>query len=117
MQLSITGRGIDLTPAIEEYVNKKIGGLDKFYDRIVRGHVAVGIESVHQTGGKRFFAECKLEVPGNDIFVEEQHEDMYAAIDILRDRLEKLVIDHKQSFDLNSQDRIAQRDAKGYKEE
>jgi putative sigma-54 modulation protein len=117
MQLITSGKGIDLTSAIEEYVTKKIGPIDKFYDRIVRAHVTVGIDSNHHVKGKKFFAECKLEVPGPDIFVMETDEDLYAAIDIMRKRIEDEIKKHKEKFDMTSQDKIDTREEKEYKEE
>ena len=117
MQLIISGKGMDLTPAIEEHVNKKIGSIEKFYDRIVRAHVTVGIDSNHHLKGKKFFAECKLEVPGPDIFVMETSEDVYAAIDVMRSRVEDEVKKHKEKFNMRSEDKAATREEKGYKEE
>ncbi|MBU6437949.1 MAG: ribosome-associated translation inhibitor RaiA, partial [Betaproteobacteria bacterium] len=40
-------------------------------------------------------AECNLHVKGKDIFVESTHEDLYAAIDELVDKLDRQVIKHK----------------------
>ena len=80
MNILITGKGIDLTPAIEEYVHKKIGGLEKFYDKVIRAHVTVGVDNHHRLGGSIFEAECKLEVPGKDIFGSTEQKDLYAAI-------------------------------------
>lgn len=117
MQLIISGKGIDLTQAIEDYVTKKIGPIEKFYDRIVRVHVTVGIDSNHHVKGKKFFAECKLEVPGPDIFVMETNEDLYAAIDVMRNRVEDEVKKHKERFDMTSEEKKESREEKGYKEE
>ena len=117
MQLIISGKGIDLTPAIEEYVNKKIGSIEKFYDRIVRAHVTVGLDSNHSVKGKKFFAECKLEVPGPDIFVMETGEDLYAAIDVMRNRIEDEVKKHKEKFSMTSEQKKESREEKEYKED
>ncbi len=88
MQIRITGRGVELTPAIEEYVNKKISGLSKFFADIVRVDVVVGMETRHHAKGDIFYAEGKIEIPKNDVFVNQKAESLYAAIDALRDGLE-----------------------------
>lgn len=115
MQINITGRGIELTPAIESYVHKKIEALDKFYNQIIRAQVIVGIESHHHTKGSIFFAECRLEVPGRDIFVSETKEDLYQAIDKVRDHAEAELKKHKtKEREKTKQDKMSARHAKEY---
>jgi putative sigma-54 modulation protein len=118
MDVTITGKGIDLTPAIQEYVAKKIGGLDKFYDRIIRIHVTVGVDNHHHLAGKIFKAECKMEVPGNSIFGEVQEKDLYAAIDVLKGFMEGEIKKHKLKHDeVNKKDKMMARDVKEYQPE
>lgn len=88
MQLIISGKGLSVTDAIENYVTKKINPVEKFFKGIIRADVTVGLETKHRVKGEIFFAECKLEIPGNDIFERESAKDVYAAIDGLRDGLE-----------------------------
>lgn len=87
MQIIITGKNIELTDAIKAYVEKKIGGLDKFYSGIIRAQVEVGMDSKHHLKGKVFVAECKLEVPGNDLFASKMEKTLYKAIDKVKDYL------------------------------
>lgn len=115
MQINKTGRGIELTPAIESYIHKKIEALDKFYNQIIRAHVIVGIESNHHAKGAIFMAECRLEVPGRDIFVSETKEDLYQAIDGVRDHLVAELKKHKtKEREKSKQDKIISRNAKEY---
>ncbi|MDO8499343.1 MAG: ribosome-associated translation inhibitor RaiA [bacterium] len=95
MQIILTAKGIDLTDAIKDYVDKKIGALEKFYDQIIRAHVVVGVESHHHLKGDIFMAECKLEVPGNDLFASKNEKNLYKAIDQVRDFLEGELKKHK----------------------
>ena len=95
MQINITGKGVDLTDAIKNYVDKKIGRLEKFYDQIIRAVITVGVENHHHQKGEIFFAEGKLEIPGNDIFVSETAASLYGAIDALKNRLESDLKKHK----------------------
>lgn len=88
MQVIITGRGIQLTEAIKDYVEKKISGLDKFFDGIIRADVIVGMESHHHQKGEVFLAECKLEIPGKDLFASKKEKTLYKAVDKVRDYLE-----------------------------
>ncbi len=88
MQIIITGKGIELTEAIKTYAEDKISGLDKFYDKILSAKIVVGVESHHHQKGDVFMAECKLDVPGKDLFASKMETTLYKAIDKVRDYLE-----------------------------
>jgi len=95
MQTKINGRGIKLTEAIKSYAEDKIGKLDKFYNNIIRANITVGMESHHHQKGEIFFAECRLEIPGNDLFASKTEKTLYKAIDKIRDYLELELKKHK----------------------
>lgn len=95
MQITVNGKGVELTEAIKDYVEKKIGGLGKFYNNIIRANVTVGVESHHHQKGSIFVAECKLEVPGKDLFAAKNEKTLYKAIDKIRDYLEHELKKHK----------------------
>lgn len=84
-----------MTDAIKDYVEKKIGTLDKFYDRILKADVKVGKESDHHLKGEIFICECKLDVPGVDLFASKNEKNLYKAIDKVRDYLEGELKKHK----------------------
>ena len=98
MQILITGKGIELTEAIKEYVDKKISGLDKFLAGIIRADVTVGVESHHHQKGDIYICECKLEIPGKDLFASKTEQTLYKAIDKVRDYLEIEIKKHKANF-------------------
>lgn len=95
MQVTINGKGIDLTSAITDYAEKKITGLSKFYNKIIRANISVGVETHHHQKGDIFIAECKLEVPGKDLFASKNEKTLYKAIDKVRDYLEGELKKHK----------------------
>ena len=95
MQITINGRGIELTDAIKDYAEKKLEGLGKFYDKIIRANISVGVENHHHQKGDIFIAECKLEVPGKDIFASKNEKTLYKAIDKVRYYLESELKKHK----------------------
>ena len=95
MKIQMTGRGMELTEAIKDYVDKKIGSLDKFYDKILKADVKVGKESDHHLKGEVFICECKLDVPGVDLYASKNEKNLYKAIDKVRDYLEGELKKHK----------------------
>lgn len=96
MKMNISGKNMDLTEPIKEYVEKKIGGLKKFFDQIIQADVTVGLTTTSQNKGKIYVAECKLSVPGNDLYASKVEEkDLYKAIDKIKDYLESELKKHK----------------------
>lgn len=98
IKITTAGKQLSLTEAMEQYVEKKIGGLEKFFDRIEKAVVTLGMETHHHQKGEVFYAECKLDVPGADLFGKTTAKDIYAAIDFLRDELESELKKHKQKL-------------------
>jgi putative sigma-54 modulation protein len=86
MQIHISPRHIKLTAAIHGYVAEKIGHLEHFEDRIIAAHVVVWHD---ETRGPKhaFVIKVHLALPGPDIHGEDHGHDLYAAIDIVADKL------------------------------
>ena len=116
MQIQITGKNIELSEAIKDYVNKKMLALNKFYnDKIIRADVVVGIGNDHHLKGKKFFAECKLDVPGKNLFAIKEEDVLYKAIDKIRDYLEIELNKHKSKQRVSEKDKKIRRANKEYK--
>lgn len=89
---------MEMTDAIRDYVEKKIGGLEKFCENYspcdVR--VEVGKTSEHHQKGRIWRAEYTMTIPGASLRAEAIEEDLYAAIDAAKDDLKRQVIEHKE---------------------
>lgn len=88
MKISLEGRNFDLTDAIRSRVEKMVEkALEKFAEEIVQVTVVMDFEK-HRKGGQPS-AEVKVhvEVPGPDIVAENQHDDLYEAVDFALDRV------------------------------
>ncbi len=92
MQLNLTGHHVDITDSMRNYVHEKLARLTRHFDHVTNVHVILSVEKLEQK------AEATLHVSGNDIFAEAVHEDMYAAIDALVDKLDRQVIKHKEKI-------------------
>lgn len=93
MEFKISGRHIEVTPAIQEYARKKTSKLLRFYDRIL------SIETVVERRDRMFEVEIITNVEHHPPFLaREVHEDLYAAIDVATDRLERQLHDHKEKL-------------------
>lgn len=104
MNLTISGHHLDITPALRNYVTTKLERVTKHFDQVVDVRVLLSVEN-KQEKDKRQRAECRIGVKGNDLFAESSHEDLYAAIDELADKLDRQMAKHKEK--LQSHDRAA----------
>ncbi|ARP84976.1 ribosome hibernation-promoting factor, HPF/YfiA family [Bordetella genomosp. 9] len=92
MNLSICGRHLDVTPAIREYVVNKLARALRHFDHVIDTQVMLSVEPLRHT------AEVNMRLRGKDIHCEAQDENLYAAIDLLADKLDRQVIKHKDKI-------------------
>ena len=92
MQINLTGRHLDITDAIRSYVQNKFERLERHFDHVTSVHVILSVEKLRQK------AEASMHVSGADVFADSEHEDMYAAIDTLVDKLDRQVLKHKEKM-------------------
>jgi putative sigma-54 modulation protein len=112
----VTGVHMDLTDALKDTVCAKVERLMRHNPRIIRVHVEL-VYNRNRDHSREFAAQIRLEVPGPDIVVREESEDLYKSIDILidkvdrqlrrRHRLEKEKRNHPKSTDLGDLGRAA----------
>ncbi|WP_293915326.1 ribosome-associated translation inhibitor RaiA [Deinococcus sp.] len=84
----LSGRNVDVTEALREYVESKLTRLDRFNGQITDARVTLTVRDVRDAG-RRNRVEVQLNVPNGIIRAEEHHADMYAAIDKAGDVLER----------------------------
>jgi ribosomal subunit interface protein len=87
MQVTIQCSGMDTTNSIKQYAKEKIASLDKFFDNIQSADIDVGMHSTHHQKGKVYYAVVNLNVPGKVVRCEKEAEDLYKAIDKVKDHL------------------------------
>jgi putative sigma-54 modulation protein len=92
MQINLTGRHLDITEAIRSYVQNKFERLERHFDHVTNVHVILSVEKLRQK------AEASMHISGADVFADSEHEDMYAAIDTLVDKLDRQVLKHKEKM-------------------
>ena len=93
MQIEISSKHMELTPAIEDYANKKVEKFERVYDRIQR--VAVVIDRAK----KGYTMDIITDVEGHESLVATcGHEDLYACIDLGIDRAKRQLKDLKSKL-------------------
>ncbi len=92
MQISITGHHIDVTDAMKQSVEDKIGKLKRHFDHVMDIHVILTVEKLEQK------AEATVHLSGANLFAEDTQEDMYVAIDHMVSKLDRQIIKHKEKI-------------------
>ncbi|MCC6074710.1 ribosome hibernation-promoting factor, HPF/YfiA family [Pseudomonas sp. GCM10022188] len=90
MQVNISGQHLEVTDTLRNYVNEKFERLARHFDRITNVQVIMQVEKLKQK------IEATLHVAGGEVVANAEHEDMYAAIDLLADKLDRQLIKHKE---------------------
>jgi len=92
MNLQISGHHLEITPALRDYVTGKLERVTRHFDHVIDVSVILSVEKLKQK------AEVTVHLAGKDIYVESIDEDLYAAIDMLADKLDRQVQKHKQKL-------------------
>ncbi|MEK7519756.1 MAG: ribosome-associated translation inhibitor RaiA [Patescibacteria group bacterium] len=101
MKIDIKTTHIDLTPALTEFIEEKIGSLDKFMPRhfappagghgsgqeTIQAFVEIARTTTHHRHGGVFRAEVNMKVGGRVIRAAQEGQDIRAAIDGVREEL------------------------------
>lgn len=90
MQINISGHHVELTDPLRDYVNGKLDRLERHFDQISIVQTTLSIEKNRQK------AETTLHIKGGQLFADAEHDDMYAAIDLMVDKLDRQLLKHKE---------------------
>jgi ribosomal subunit interface protein len=98
-KFEIQGVHTTVDDALRKYVNKKIGGLDKYLSRHTRvsAHGEVHLKEAKTKVKNRYFCEVTLFLPHTTIVVKEAAINMYAAVDIAEAKLKQQLQKYKDT--------------------
>ena len=90
MNLNLTGNHLEITPAIRDYVVAKLERITRHFDHVIDVSVVLSVNKLQQK------IEANLHIRGKDLHAESIEPDMYAAIDALVDKLDRMVLKAKE---------------------
>jgi len=102
MNIKTHAVNFDLTEAISEYVDKKVSTLGKFIpnSESLLCEVEIGRTTKHHNSGDIFKAEINILIPGgSQVYAKAEEPELYAAIDIVRDEAERVIVSQKSKKD------------------
>jgi putative sigma-54 modulation protein len=82
MQISVTFRQIEPSEALKNYVTDRLTKFKRYLDGPVEAHVVLGLEKF------RHLADVTIDSNGHIIKGKEENTDMYAAIDLVMDKID-----------------------------
>lgn len=90
MDIVIKGRNVEVTEALESYIKKKLGKLDRFFSRISDVQVVLSTGNSKSSGTMQK-VEVTARIDGKIIRAQESTSDMYASVDLVVDKLERRI--------------------------
>lgn len=90
MNLNISGHHLEITPAIRDYVADKLERIKRHFDHVIDASVIMQVEKLlHKV-------EISMHVSGRDFHAHAEDTNMYAAIDMMADKLDRQIVKHKE---------------------
>jgi len=90
MNLNVTGHHVEVTDSMRNYVVEKLQRLQRHSENLFDIHVILSVEKDRQT------AEATVQLAGAKIHADTTEPDMYAAIDLMMDKLDRQLLRHKE---------------------
>lgn len=90
MQINVSGHHLEVTDSIRNYTLEKFERIERHFEHITNIHVILELEKKAQK------AEATVHIKGGELFADATHDDLYAAIDALVDKLDRQILKHKE---------------------
>jgi len=103
MKISIKQTNLENTPALSEYIDKKIGSLAKFLKKVEDKsesflYLEIARNTKHHHSGNVFSTDAKLVLPKKTLFASHADSDIRTAIDILEKKLQQEIKKYKDKY-------------------
>ena len=98
MNLNLTGRHLEITPAIRDHIVSKLGKVKRHFDHVIDINVVLSVDKLVQK------AEGTVHLSGKTVFAEASDDNLYVAIDSLVDSLDRQVLKHKDKHSARRHD-------------
>jgi len=95
MQVIIKGKNMEVSESLKNYVQKKIGNLDRYLPTIDEARVELSVQQA-KSSQDRQVVQATLRSNNTILRAEERSADMFAAIDAVRDKLKRQIKRYKE---------------------
>jgi putative sigma-54 modulation protein len=90
MQVNVSGHHIEVTEFLKSHVETKLEKLKRHFDQIAHIDVILKVEKQRQ------MSEATIKISGKEIFAEAESDDLYTAIDLMTEKLDRQLIKQKE---------------------
>ena len=97
--IDVAGINLELDADIKKYINRKVGKLDKYMPRHARvsAHAEVKLRQTNKRMGNKYECEIIMHMPGEQVQAKESTMNMFAAVDIVEQKVKNLLVKYKQT--------------------
>ncbi len=92
MNLNLTGRHLEITPAIRQHVTEKVAKIKNHFDNVIDVDIVLSVDKLKQK------AEANVHISGKTVFVECEDSNLYVAIDSMVEKLDRQILKHKEKY-------------------
>ena len=92
MRIDVHGQQIEVTQALRDYVESKLERLPRHFEQPLEVRVLLNVDKVEHR------AEATINIAGKSMHADATGVDMYGAIDLLADKLDRLLVKHKEKL-------------------
>ena len=96
MNIRINAVRFDADIKLEQFVQKKVSKLERYFDDIINAEVYLKLENTSELENK--VVEIKLDIPGGDLFARKQSKSFEESTDIVIDALKQQILKHKEKL-------------------
>ena len=89
MNIAVRGKNIEVTPALRDYVEKRVSKVTKYFSEVGNISAVLEVEKSKQS------VELTVSVDGIILRAQETTDDMYASVDLVIDKIERQIRKHK----------------------
>lgn len=101
MKINVTGKNLDLTDPLRDYVVTKFDRIKRHFDALIVVNVVLEVEKQSNR------AEVTVAASGRNLFADATDLDMYAAIDAMVDKLDRQLVKHKEKRQQHGHESLA----------
>jgi putative sigma-54 modulation protein len=94
-EIDISGRNMEITDRLNDYVTKKVSKLDRYLNDIQEAHVELAFAKSARSAADRQVAQITIRGKGFILRSEERADDIYAALDTAIDKMQRRIERYK----------------------
>jgi putative sigma-54 modulation protein len=94
MKVNVQSVNFNVDKDLIDFIEKKINGLEKFYDKIVDSDVYLKVQQTSEKENKS--VDIKLNIPGNDLVVKKQSKTFEEGVVLATDSLKRQLTKKKE---------------------